>query len=64
MLNKNNNNSFNKWIDKKDIVQTSEWEWENGKVQLDLFHYATKADLKNATGLRWWDISTCSCRFR
>ena len=49
--------SFNSWIDKKDIVQISEnfpeqkFYRENVKVELDLSNYATKTDLKNATGV-------------
>ena len=39
------NNSFNRWIDKKDIVK---WISFVG-VELDLSSYATKAELKNAT---------------
>ena len=44
--------SFNSWIDKKDIVQMSEYFPKpnslgaNAKVQLDLSNYATKTDLK------------------
>ena len=55
------NNSFNSWIDKKDIVQMSEYFPKpnylgaNVKVELDLSNYTTKADLKNATG---FDISS------
>ena len=51
------NNLFNSWIDKKDIVQMSEYFPKpnslgaNVKVELDLSNYATKADLKNATGV-------------
>ena len=50
-------NSFNNWIDKKYIVQMSAYFPEPkrfGKrviVELDLSNYATKAYLKNATGL-------------
>ena len=53
-------NSFNSWIDKTDIAQMSEYfpepksSGEKVKVELDLSYYATKADLKNATGV---DIS-------
>ena len=49
--------SFNSWIDKKDIVQMSEYFPEpkssggKMKAELDLSNYATKADLKNATGV-------------
>ena len=47
--------SFNSWIDKKDIVKTSEYFPEPKslgrlKVELDSSNYATKTDLKNATG--------------
>ena len=51
------NNSFNNWIDKKDIVLVSECFPEQKSlegrvnVELDLSNYATKADLKNATGV-------------
>ena len=50
-------NSFNNWIDKKYIVQMSAYfpgPKHFGKrviVELDLSNYATKAYLKNATGL-------------
>ena len=50
------NNSFNSWIDKKDIILISEHFLKpksleaNVKVELDMSNYATKADLKNATG--------------
>ena len=49
------NNSFNSWIDKKDITYMSEYFPKpkpfrgNVKVELDLSNYATRADLKNAT---------------
>ena len=48
-------NSFNSWIDKKDIVQMREYFqkpkslWANVKVELDLSNYATKTDLRKAT---------------
>ena len=51
------NNLFNSWIDKKDIVETSEYFPKrkplgaNVKVELDLSNYATKTDLKNAAGV-------------
>ena len=51
------NNSFNNWIDKKDIVLVSEYFPEQKSlegrvnVELDLSNYATKTDLKNATGV-------------
>ena len=57
------NNSFNSWIDKKDIVLMSEYFQKpkslgaNVKVELDLFNYATKADLKNATGVDTSDFA-------
>ena len=47
--------SFNNWIDKKDIVQMSEYSTETKsfggreKVELDLPNFATKGHLKNAT---------------
>ena len=50
-------NSLNSWIDKKDIVKMSKYFPEpksaggRMEVELDLSHYATKADLKNATGV-------------
>ena len=50
-------NSFNSRIDKKDIMKMSEYFPEpkssggRVKVELDLSNYATKADLKNATGV-------------
>ena len=43
--------SFNSWIDKKNIVQMSEYLGGRVKVELDLSNYATKADLKTATGV-------------
>ena len=48
---------FNRWIDKKDILLTSEYFPEPNslriwvKVELDLSNYATKQILKNATGV-------------
>ena len=51
------NSSFNSWIVKKDIIWLSEYfpgpKSSGGrvKVELDLSNYATKADLKNATGV-------------
>ena len=48
---------FNRWIDKKDILWTSEYFPEPNslriwvKVELDLSNYATKQILKNATGV-------------
>ena len=50
-------NWFNSWIDKTNIVQVSEYFPElkslrrRVKVKLDLSNYATKTDLKNATGV-------------
>ena len=49
-------NLFNSWIDKKDIVQMSEYFPEpkssggRVKVEFELSNYKTKADLKNVTG--------------
>ena len=51
------NNPFNSWIVKKDTVQMTEYFLEpkspGGRVQveLDLYNYATKANLKNRTGV-------------
>ena len=50
------NNSFNRWINKKDIILMSRYFPEPKslvKVQLefDLSNYSTKIDLKNATGI-------------
>ena len=51
------NNLFNSWIDEKKIVWMSDYFPKpkslkaNVKVELDLPNYATKADLKNATGV-------------
>ena len=48
---------FNSWIDKKDILEMSEYfpgtksSGGRKRVQLDLSNYATKTDLKNATGV-------------
>ena len=62
MLNrKGYDNSFNIWIDKKATVKMSEYFprtkslGTNVKVELDLSNYATKTDLKSATGV---DTST------
>ena len=52
-------NSFNSWIDKKQhCIKTSQHFpklykafGENITVELDLFSYATKAELKNAIGI-------------
>ena len=49
--------SFNIWVDKKDIAKMIEYFPEpkssggRVKVELDLSNYATKADLKNVTGV-------------
>ena len=51
------NNSSNSWIDKNNIVSMSDYfpypKSSGGKlkVELDQSVYATKADLKNATGV-------------
>ena len=50
------NNSINSWINKKDIVSMSEnfsepQSLRKVKGELDLPNYATKTDLKNATGI-------------
>ena len=48
---------FNSWINEKDMVWVSEYFPESKslrgkkKVEVDLFYYATKTDLKNATGV-------------
>ena len=48
-------NSFNSWIDKKDIIKMSQYfppynnSSNNIKVELDLSNYATKDDVKNIT---------------
>ena len=60
---KDYNRSFNSWIDKMDIAQMSKYFSETkslggrAKVELDFSNYATKVDLKNATGV---DTSTFS----
>ena len=57
------NSPFNSWIDKKDIVQMSQdfpkpnSLGANVKVELNLSNYATKTDIKNATGA---DTSSCA----
>ena len=48
-------NLFNSWIDKKYIIQISDYFAEpkslgKKKVELDFSNYATKTDLKNVTG--------------
>ena len=49
------NNSFNSWIDKKDLIKRAstfdniEGLEETFKKKLDLSSYATKTDLKNVT---------------
>ena len=52
------NNSFNSWIDTKDLVQMSQYfpkpyePFGGGiNVKVDLSNNATKADLKDATGI-------------
>ena len=56
-LTKKECNSFNSWMDKKDIIQISnyfskpDYSGANVKVELDLSNYATAADLKNAAGV-------------
>ena len=47
-------NSFNSWIDKKDLIKSQCFppyrsSGSNIKVELDLSSYATKTDLKNVT---------------
>ena len=50
-------NAFNNWRDKKDLVLMSEYFPEpkslgrKMNLELDLSNYATKTDLKNATGI-------------
>ena len=51
-------NSFNRWIDKKHCIKMSQYFpkpyrrfGRNINVKVDLSNYATKADLKNATGI-------------
>ena len=57
------NKLFISWIDKKDIVWMGEYFpkpkslWANVKVELDLSNYATKADLKNASGVDTSDFA-------
>ena len=57
------NNSFNSWIDKNYIIKMSEYFPKpkylgaNEKVELDLSSYATKTDLKNATGIDTSDFA-------
>ena len=54
---KDYDSSFNSWIDKKDIIQMSEYFPEpksfggRVKVELDLSNYVTIADLKNEAGV-------------
>ena len=51
------NNLFNSWIDKREIVWMGEYFPKpkslgaNVKIKLDLSNYATKPNLKNATGI-------------
>ena len=56
---KGHNDLFNSWIDKKRHSIFPEPKCFGGKVKfkLDLSKYATKADLKNATGV---DTSKCA----
>ena len=44
-------NSFNSWIDKKDLIKFPPYNssGRNIKVEIDLSSYATKTDLKNVT---------------
>ena len=57
------NNLFHSWINKKYIVLMSEYFpkpkllWANVKVEIGLPNYATKADLKNATGVDILDFA-------
>ena len=58
MSNGKTDNSFNSWINKKDIVYMSEYFpkpkrflGRDVKTELDLWNYATKADLKKTTGV-------------
>ena len=57
------NNLFNGWIDKKDIIQLSKYfpkphfSGANVKVEIGLSSYATKADLKNGTGVDTSDFA-------
>ena len=57
MLNGKIQDLFNSWINEKDMVWVSEYFPESKslrgkkKVEVDLFYYATKTDLKNATGV-------------
>ena len=57
------NNSFNSWIDKRDILYMSVYFPKpkslraNVKVELDISNYATKADLKKATGVDTSDLA-------
>ena len=47
---KDYNNSFNRWIDKKEYFPEPKSSGARVKVDLDLSNYATKKDLKNAAG--------------
>ena len=57
------NNSFDSWIDKKDIVQMGEFFQKpkslgtTVKIELDLSNYATKTDLKNARDIDTSDFA-------
>ena len=44
-------NSFNRWIDKSDIMKMSQYfpVWKD--VELDLSNYATKPDVKKVTSI-------------
>ena len=57
------NNSFDSWIDKKDIVQMGEFFQKpkslgtTVKIELDLSNYATKTDLKSARDIDTSDFA-------
>ena len=57
------NNSFDGWIDKKDIVQMGEFFQKpkslgtTVKIELDLSNYATKTDLKSARDIDTSDFA-------
>ena len=54
------NNSFNSWIDKKEVNEYFLEPKSSGgrlKNELDLSNYATKVDLKNAAGVDKSDFS-------
>ena len=57
-------NSFNSWVDKQNtlykwvnIFQKPKSLVTNGKVELNWSNYATKADLKNSTGVDTLDFA-------